>query len=267
MARRSGMYRVMAFNHGDLDQDTADRLLAGRLTSDDAPPGYGGVAQLLQRAHVDTGLDVTDDELVVAMVNAIVAADPARTERNHVLTRIVTTKALVAAAVVALDRDRQRPRQRARCRTTHRTVSRTRRSTSASTCRRLRATRPREKSDHAGPDAATPANEPTETRCGRRRCGRPRRRDDTERPGHGGIRCVDPHDCQPRRGRVPNRARRGSERWQGRRGLAGRPRQPRRRSPRREPVAADHDSRRTGEQQRSRDSNRDHASDDANGKP
>jgi hypothetical protein len=94
----------MAVNHGDLDPDTADRLLAGRLTSDDAPPGYGGVAQLLQRAHVDTGSesDVTDDELVVAIVNAIVTNDPARTKRNHVLTRIVTTKALVAAAVVAL---------------------------------------------------------------------------------------------------------------------------------------------------------------------
>jgi hypothetical protein len=92
----------MAFNHGDLDQDTADRLLAGRLTPDDAPPGYGGVAQLLQRAHVDTGLDVTDDELVVAMVNAIVSGDPARKGRKHVLTRIVTTKVLVAGAVVAL---------------------------------------------------------------------------------------------------------------------------------------------------------------------
>ena len=95
----------MAFNRGDLDQETAGRLLAGRLTSDDAPPGYRGVAQLLQRAHVETGLDVTDDEIdeiVVAMVNAIVAGDPARTERNHGLTRIVTTKALVAAAVVGL---------------------------------------------------------------------------------------------------------------------------------------------------------------------
>ncbi len=92
----------MAFNHGDLDQDTADRLLAGRMTADDAPPGYGRVAQLLHRARLDTGLDVTDDGLVVAMVNAIVASDLARTERNHVLTRIVTTKVLVATAVVAL---------------------------------------------------------------------------------------------------------------------------------------------------------------------
>ena len=92
----------MAFDHGDLDQDTADRLLTGRVTPDDAPPGYGGVAQLLQRAHGDTALDVTDDELVVAMVNAIVAGEPARTERTHVLTRIVTTKVLVAGAVVAL---------------------------------------------------------------------------------------------------------------------------------------------------------------------
>jgi hypothetical protein len=92
----------MAFNHGDLDPDTADRLLAGRLTPDDAPPGYGGVAQLLQHAHVDTGLDVTDDELVVAMVNAIVTSDPTRTKRNHVLTRIVSTKVVAASAVLAL---------------------------------------------------------------------------------------------------------------------------------------------------------------------
>jgi hypothetical protein len=92
----------MAFNHGDLDPDTADRLIAGRLTPDDAPPGYGGVAQLLQQAHVETGRDVTDDELVVAMVNAIVTSDPTRTKRSHVLTRIVTTKVVAATAVLAL---------------------------------------------------------------------------------------------------------------------------------------------------------------------
>ena len=35
---------------GTIDEDTTDRLLAGRIDPDDAPPGYAGVARILQAA-------------------------------------------------------------------------------------------------------------------------------------------------------------------------------------------------------------------------
>ena len=35
---------------GTMDEDTTDRLLAGRIHPDDAPPGYAGVARILQAA-------------------------------------------------------------------------------------------------------------------------------------------------------------------------------------------------------------------------
>jgi hypothetical protein len=152
----------MAFNHGDLDQDTADRLLAGRLTSDDAPPGYGGVARLLQRAHVDTVLDVTDDELVVAMVNAIVATDPTRTERNHVLTRIVTTKVLMATAVVALTATGAAAATGTLPDQAQNGLARAAQHIGIN-LPEAASDKAREKSDHGGSDADTPATEPTET--------------------------------------------------------------------------------------------------------
>ena len=157
----------MAFNHGDLDPDTADRLLAGRLTSDDAPPGYGGVAQLLQRAHVNTGSesDVTDDELVVAMVNAIVTNDPARTKRNHVLTRIVTTKVLAATAVVALTATGAAAATGTLPDNAQNGLARAAQHVGIN-LPEAASDKAREKSDHSGSDATTPdpsATEPTET--------------------------------------------------------------------------------------------------------
>jgi hypothetical protein len=93
----------MAYRRGDLDPDTANRLVAGRLGPDDAPPAYREVAQLLQDARVENGPSIiTDDTVIVAMVDAIVAGERARPKRTHVLTRIVTTKAAVATAVIAL---------------------------------------------------------------------------------------------------------------------------------------------------------------------
>jgi hypothetical protein len=93
----------MAFHDGDLDSDTANRLLAGRLEPDDAPPGYREVAQLLQDARSWNGLpDVTDDAVIVAIVDAITHPDELARKRKHVLARIVTTKVAVTTAVVAL---------------------------------------------------------------------------------------------------------------------------------------------------------------------
>ena len=86
----------------DLDPDTTNRLLSGRLDPDDAPPRHREVAVLLQAAHTEARTSaVLDDALIAAMVDAIVAPDLARSRRKHVLTRIVMTKA-AAVAVVAL---------------------------------------------------------------------------------------------------------------------------------------------------------------------
>lgn len=86
----------------DLDPDTANRLLSGRLDPDDAPPRHREVAVLLQAAHTEVATGTAgDDALIAAMVDAIVAPDLACSRRKHVLTRIVMTKA-AAVAVVAL---------------------------------------------------------------------------------------------------------------------------------------------------------------------
>src|SRR5262245_5486900 len=93
----------MALHDGDLDSDTANRLLAGRLEPDDAPPGYREVAQLLQDARSGNGLpNVTDDAVIVAIVDAITDADELSRKRKHVLTRIVATKVVATAAVLGL---------------------------------------------------------------------------------------------------------------------------------------------------------------------
>jgi hypothetical protein len=86
----------------DLDPDTTNRLLSGRLEPDDAPPRHRDVAVLLRAAHIEAGASaVADDALVAAIVDAILTTDLARPRRKHVLTRIVMTKT-AAVAVVAL---------------------------------------------------------------------------------------------------------------------------------------------------------------------
>jgi hypothetical protein len=92
----------MAFHDGGLDPDTANRLLAGRLAPDDAPPGYREVSELLHDARCGNGLlHITDDALIAAVVDAITGPDELSRKRKHVLTRIVTTKVAAATAVLA----------------------------------------------------------------------------------------------------------------------------------------------------------------------
>src|SRR5262245_2425149 len=92
----------MAFHHGELDSDTAERMLGHRVAPDDAPPGYREVARLLQAANTEAQPHaVTDDEIVGAMVDAI-AAPTSRPARASRLTKLVGTKLLVTGAVVAL---------------------------------------------------------------------------------------------------------------------------------------------------------------------
>jgi hypothetical protein len=97
----------MAFHDGGLDPGTADRLLAGRVDPDDAPPGYGEVAQLLQDARSWNGIpDVMDDAVIVAIVDAItsdaITSGERPPKRTRVLRRLVVTKVATVTAVVAL---------------------------------------------------------------------------------------------------------------------------------------------------------------------
>ena len=103
----------MAFHDGDLDSDTANRLLTGRLEPDDAPPGYRKVAQLLQDARSGNGLpEVTDDAVILAVVDAITHPDELARKRKHMLTRIVTTKVANRHSCRRAERHRRRRRDR-----------------------------------------------------------------------------------------------------------------------------------------------------------
>jgi hypothetical protein len=90
--------------HPRLDEATEDRLLAGRVAGDDAPPGFVGVSRLIREARTDLGPSpVTDHGLVAAMVQAIATPTPSIDHRrNPVLTRILTAKAAAIVGVLAL---------------------------------------------------------------------------------------------------------------------------------------------------------------------
>jgi hypothetical protein len=83
--------------HETLDDWTAERLLRGALPPDDAPPGYGAVATLLEaaRTEVRTTTAVATDGMVTAMVAAVRRGDAA------VVPRARRTRAKVAAAASA----------------------------------------------------------------------------------------------------------------------------------------------------------------------
>jgi hypothetical protein len=82
-----------------LDETTAERLLRGALLPDDAPPGYGEVARLLQsaRAEVRATAPVGGDETIAAMVAAIAtrASVPGRTRRRRAGVAAVASSAAV----------------------------------------------------------------------------------------------------------------------------------------------------------------------------
>lgn len=89
---------------GTIDDDTTDRLLAGRIDPDDAPPGYAGVARILQAAgslprseHLSR-----EAELVVAAREVMGLRSPpgggaggSRTRHRRLVAGLVVTGALV----------------------------------------------------------------------------------------------------------------------------------------------------------------------------
>jgi hypothetical protein len=88
-----------------LDMDTADRLLAGTVAPDDAPPGYAEVARLLEALSAEpTGQELAYEAEVVAEVASAVRSSssthsPRRSFMSLTLSRPRITAALVAAAL------------------------------------------------------------------------------------------------------------------------------------------------------------------------
>jgi hypothetical protein len=86
-----------------LDTDTADRLLAGAVPPEDAPPGYSEVASLLIAARTDdgVGLDRSDD---LIMARFVAAACPSRetTTRSPRRPSLHRVKPIAALVTIAL---------------------------------------------------------------------------------------------------------------------------------------------------------------------
>lgn len=91
----------------ELDMDTADRLLAGRVAPEDAPPGYAEVARLLEAASAEpTADEPTHEAEVVVLLAAAVrsssstdSSSPRRSFMPFALSRPRISAALVAAAL------------------------------------------------------------------------------------------------------------------------------------------------------------------------
>jgi hypothetical protein len=92
-----------------LDTDTADRLLAGSVAPEDAPPGYGRVVRLLEAASAEASSEelAREPETVPAMKAALPSpvhrnvASSRRSFMPFALSRPRLTAAVVAAAFAA----------------------------------------------------------------------------------------------------------------------------------------------------------------------
>jgi hypothetical protein len=85
-----------------LDVDTADRLLAGSIAPEDAPPGYGGVAVFLGAAKAETEpVELCREAATVAALAAAVRSStvtaPAKLPRRSFVPGFRTTAAFAAA--------------------------------------------------------------------------------------------------------------------------------------------------------------------------
>jgi len=87
-----------------LDGETADRMLAGRVALEDAPPGYAAVVRLLDAASTMAGPDnrERERELVVVFAHAVGSPAPRETApRPSLPSRARLVAATVAAALGA----------------------------------------------------------------------------------------------------------------------------------------------------------------------
>ena len=87
-----------------LDARTADQFLSGALAPDDAPPGYAGVAHLLEAAGANLGADesVREAATVAAMQAAALGhlGSVTALHEKRMLSKTLTVKAAVLAAVL-----------------------------------------------------------------------------------------------------------------------------------------------------------------------
>jgi hypothetical protein len=90
-----------------LDLNTADRLLAGAIAPEDAPPGYAGVARLLEAASSEPKAEeLTGEEEIVAIVASVirsssqVSSPSGRRPFLPALSRPRVAAALVAVGLV-----------------------------------------------------------------------------------------------------------------------------------------------------------------------
>ena len=89
----------------DLDRSTADRLLAGTLAPDDAPPAYRGVAEIVAALRAPAADDPAGAAEAAARIAPVVAASAAPTGRsplasNRSSRRSTPRRAALLAATV-----------------------------------------------------------------------------------------------------------------------------------------------------------------------
>jgi hypothetical protein len=86
-----------------LDTDTADRLLAGSVAPEDAPPGYAGVATLLAAgADPPTADDVSRESETVALLAAVVRSSQPKMTKPRRRSIVPRLRLATAIATVAL---------------------------------------------------------------------------------------------------------------------------------------------------------------------
>ena len=88
-----------------LDDATADRLLAGEIAPDDAPPGYGHLASLIRRARTESGGISPSRRAAAVSAMAAAVTYPERSQRGskRMLGKLLSLKALgIALPAVAL---------------------------------------------------------------------------------------------------------------------------------------------------------------------
>jgi hypothetical protein len=87
-----------------LDPNTADRILAGAVAPEDAPPGYAEVTRLLDAACGEETADAfADEERIVPMMAAVVrssSSNPPHSSRKH-FERALSRRRVAAALVAA----------------------------------------------------------------------------------------------------------------------------------------------------------------------
>ena len=94
-------------NRLPIDDTTAERLLSGAVPPEDAPPGYAGLAGIIQAATGPAVLaELAGEQAVVsagvAAVRSALTIDPTMPRRTSMLTRMRSAQVAVAAAAMLL---------------------------------------------------------------------------------------------------------------------------------------------------------------------